>query len=276
MPVRKSLRLQVFLVVALVASCLVCNTCLTVSAFAQGPKYLKVLLSPHRFQRALVDRSKQILLPKLGSWYPGNAGAVKVVGLSGEADELLDTVAKFCKGKRDFEFLLPRCALGNLLGPDGSNLEEFRKELKEVDANTEVNVDSEIEHFETITGSAAEAKVNVSQPSRDAVQAVAKWIMDNQDVQDALSHNLDCGYASYGDSLNSEILVKLSPECMNRLLRNRGEDIQRMRQEFFVRANIDEDYNDVTISGRVGDVSAFHRQLVMLERAMARKPQIAE
>lgn len=304
MPVRKSLRLQVFLVVALAASCLVCNTCLTIGEFAKGPKYLKVLLSPNRFQRALENRgNKHILLPGMGTWYPGNTGALKVVGLSGEADELVDTIAKFCTGSRSFEFLLPRSAVGTLLGPDGSNLEEFRKEHKEgvsqgaqrrsffggdvieefrkehkeAIPTMEVNIDSEAEHS-VFTGSAAEAKVSVSKASKGAVKAVAKWIMDNQDVQDELSRSLGCGYESDADTLDSEILVKLSPECKSKLLQSRGKSIKQMRQEYFVKASIDEDYNDVTISGLVGDVSAFHRHLLQLERALALapKPQSAE
>lgn len=275
MPVRKSLRLQVFLVVALAASFLVCNTCLTVAA-AEGPKYLKVLLSPNRFQQALKVRCKQAILPGVGSWYPGNTGAFKVVGLSGEADELADTVAKFCTGWRKFEFLLPRSAVGTLLGPDGINLEEFRKELNEVKPPTEVNIDSEVEDFAVFTGSAAEAKVSVSKPSRDAVKAVAKWIMDNQDVQDELSRSLACGYESDADTLDSEILVKLSPQGKSRLMAESGKEIKQMCHMYFVRAHIDEDYSDVTITGRVGDVSAFHRHLLQLERAMATKPQILQ
>lgn len=269
---RKRLSLRLCLAVASVAACLVCDIGFLNYKDARGPKYLKLVLSPREYRNALALSSPadKILYPRSGAWYTGQKAAAKVVSLSGEADELLDIISEVYDGKHSFRFLVQRASAGALIGQEGDSVEEIRRKLKDMDEEAEVRIDG------ANSSSPTEAEVIVLKANTAAVHEVAKWIMDNQDVQDELSRNLACGFDSSVGALQSEIFVRLSAKERGHLIGKGGGGVRRLCEEYFVQLNVDNKESIVQISGLAGDVSAFHRHLVQMKMKLAKEEEKQE
>lgn len=272
MPQHKRLGLRICLAIASVAACLVCDVGFLNHRDARGPKYLKLVLSPREYRNAigLPSTADRVVFPRRGAWYPGKHGAAKVVSLSGEADELLDIISEIYGEKRSFKFLVQRSSVGALIGPGGDSVKELRRQLNDEHNETQVVID------DVNVASPAEVEVILLTKNTTAVHEVARWIMDNQDVQDELSRNLACGYEDRVSGMRSEIFVRLSAKERGHLIGKGGGGVCQLREEYFVGLNVDNKESTIQISGLAGDVSAFHRHLLQMQKKLALEEQKRE
>lgn len=230
---------------------------------SDGPKYLQLLLAPHqnsKLGRLLAESQLKAGVRralKKGAWLPIDGLPRKLIALSGETDDLVDTVSElFPDPENSVRFLIPHAMTGALIGENDSKIKAFQEEH-----SSRVMID-----IKELTRSLDDL-VRVRGDS-DAVKAAAKWIIDEQSPY---AEEFTCGldrqdhYREAG--LQSEIFMKLSHQEMGVLVGKGGNNIQRIKQEYFVRIDTQDNPQDddsvIRITGAMGDLHAVH---LLIER----------